>query len=235
MRYRGLNLALSHEIADDLVQGVDVPVEARAGDHGEGESLDEYQLREIMVRFRQELTETPPADAEIFEGRLAAATYPWFSGVPVEVLDDPSFWRYVALRHFWWFIAWREAEPISKGNYHNLVDARFPAEQIPLRLFLRAKAVAAGDDVALAGEIPKSTDFWRSHITRVRVGTAPTVARAFAEAKRDEKNLAQPLGTSKLREVAKRVNRMWSNVRLDTYDRDEARRFIDEMIEVDDK
>jgi hypothetical protein len=149
----------------------------------------------------------------------------------VEILDDPSFWRYLALRHFWWFISWREAEPISNGNYHNLVDARFTAEQIPLRLYLRAKAIDDDSDVALAGELPKSTDFWRSHITRVRVGTAPTVARAFAEAKRDEKKLTQPLNTSTLREVAKRVNRMWSNVRLDLYDKDEARRFISEMIE----
>lgn len=167
----------------------------------------------------------------MFEGRLAAALYGWFDSVPIEVLDDPGFWRYLSLRHFWWFIQWREADPIAKGNFANLVDATLPAEQIPLRLYLRAKSVAVDLDASLAGQIPKSTDFWRSHITRVRIASAPRMARSFAIAKRDEAVLGELLRTERIRRVAKRVNRMWSNVRLDVYDDKESSVLMTEIIE----
>ena len=231
MRYRTLGKATCQQMAADLVAGRHVSVEAKAGSEGTGLIVDEEALSTILRLFREELEANPPKDNEIFEGRLAAALYGWFESLPIEVLDDPGFWRYLSLRHFWWFIEWREAEPIEKGNFNNLVDATLPAEHIPLRLYLRAKAVVDGDDASLAGQIPKSTDFWRSHITRVRVASAPDMARAFAEIKRDEKELDAPLKTERVRRVAKRVNRMWSNVRLDMYDSAESKQLMKEIIE----
>jgi len=218
-------------MAADFVSGRHVSIDAKAGSEGTGDDVDEESLIEILRYYQMELETSPPKDNELFEGRLAAALFGWFDALPIEVLDDPGFWRYVSLRHFWWFIEWREAEPIDKGNFNNLVDATLPAEHIPLRLYLRAKAVADGEDASLAGEIPKSTDFWRSHITRVRVASAPAMARAFAETKRDEKFLDSPLKTERLRRVAKRVNRMWSNVRLDMYDSVESKKLMKEIVE----
>lgn len=225
-----MDVSVVQEIAATLIDGHRAVIESRADDVGEGPSLDEQPLRDIVASFEDELVDGDPGDREIFEGRLAAAVYPWLAQIPIEVLDDRGFWRYLAVRHFWWFISWREADPIGRGNYLALVDARSPAEQIPLRLFLRAKAVDHHGDVAIAGEIAQSTDFWRSHIVRVRVGSAPSLARAFAEAKRDEDVDVRPLSTTSLRETAKRVNRTWSNVRLDLYELDEARTFISSMI-----
>ena len=231
MRYRTLGKAICQQMATDFVAGRHVSIDARAGSEGSGTDVDEQSLTEILDQYRTELESNSPKDNELFEGRLAAALFGWFDSLPIEVLDDPGFWRYVSLRHFWWFIEWREAEPIAKGNFNNLVDATLPAEHIPLRLYLRAKAVAEGEDASLAGEIPKSTDFWRSHITRVRVASAPAMARAFAEMKRDEKALDSPLKTERLRRVAKRVNRMWSNVRLDMYDSVESKELMKEIVE----
>jgi len=231
VRYRSLDVSVVQEIAATLIDGHRAVIESRADDVGEGPSLDEQPLRDIVASFEDELADGDPGDREIFEGRLAAAVYPWLAQIPIEVLDDRGFWRYLAVRHFWWFIAWREADPIGRGNYLPLVDARSPAEQIPLRLFLRAKAVDHDGDVAIAGEIAQSTDFWRSHITRVRVASAPAMARAFAETKRDEKFLDSPLKTERLRRVAKRVNRMWSNVRLDMYDSVESKKLMKEIVE----
>ena len=231
MRYRTLGKAISQQMAADLVADRHVSIDAKAGSEGTGDDVDEESLIEILRYYRTELETNPPKDNELFEGRMAAALFGWFDSLPVEVLDDPGFWRYVSLRHFWWFIEWREAEPIAKGNFNNLVDATLPAEHVPLRLYLRAKAIADGEDASLAGEIPKSTDFWRSHITRVRVASAPGMARAFAEMKRDEKSLDSPLKTERLRRVAKRVNRMWSNVRLDMYDSAESKKLMKEIVE----
>lgn len=231
MRYRILSAAAVHQIASSLVAGEHASVDVHSVDRGDGSTVDEELLQETLEPFRQELSEGDPPDNEVFEGRLASAIHGWFDSLPIEVLDDRGFWRYLSVRYFWWFISWRESEPIKRGNFKNLVDATLPAEQVPLRLYLRARAIADGQDTALAGEIPKSTDFWRSHVVRVRVGTAPNVARALATAKRDEDSRGQSLKTERLRRVARRVNRMWSNVYLDLYDPAEGSKFIDEVIE----
>jgi hypothetical protein len=233
MRYRTLSVSATQQIAAQFVAGEHAAVEVHSVDHGEGSALDETPLISILDMYKRELEDDSPSDKEIFEGRLAAAIFSWLDSLPVEVLDDPGFWRYLSVKYFWWFVEWREQDPISRGNFDTLVDATLPAEQIPLRMYLRAKSIADGTDASLAGQIPKSMDFWRSHVVRVRVGSAPNIARAFAISKRDEEVLGQPLKTERLRRVARRINRMWSNVYLDLYDKEEGDRFVKEIIEAD--
>jgi len=230
MRYRVLSIAQSHEIVEILVAGGDFGVDAVALERGDGEQLDVGPLLSIVAAFEERISECGSSvDTEQFEGQLAAALHPWFSSIPIEVLDDPGLWRYLALKHFWWFTAHRESEPILRGNFKNLVDATLPAEQIPLRLYLRTRAIDVDGDVDLAGALPHSTDFWRSHINRVRLGSAPIVARALAEAKlADTKGR---LSTNPLRRVARRLNRTWANTNLDIYDQDDALHLIQEAIE----
>jgi len=228
MRYRALTVGQVHDIVEVLATGERYGVDAVALERGEGDTPDEEALTAILAEFGAELEKGDFGDGEIFEGRFAAALHPWFSSIPTEVLDDPGFWRYLAVRHFWWYTAHREAGPISEGNFKNLVDGTRPAEQIPLRMYLRTKSIDVDGDVALAGEIPKSTDFWRSHITRVRVGTAPVVARTFAEAKRDDTE--GRLKTDPLRRVARRLNRTWANTNLDVYEDEDAAALIAEII-----
>lgn len=230
MRYRALTVAQAHEIVEALAAGSDFGVDAVALERGDGEPLDERPLLAVINSFQESLDECGVSvDTEVFEGQLAAALHPWFTSVPIEVLDDPAFWRYLAVKHFWWFTAHREAEPILRGNFNNLVDATRPAEQIPLRLFLRTRSVDVDGDVDLAGALAQSTDFWRSHITRVRLGSAPIVARTFAEAKLADND--KRLTTNPLRRVARRLNRTWANTNLDMYNAEEARRLIEEVIE----
>lgn len=229
MRYRTLTVGQSHEIAAALAAASQYGIDSVAGERGDGVELDESELLVTISVFKTRLESGDNTDVEVFEGQLAAQLHPWFESIPIEVLDDPGFWRYLAVKHFWWYTAKREATPISKGNINNLVDATKPAEQIPLRLYLRTKAIDSDGDVALAGEISESTDFWRSHITRVRVGSAPVVARKFAEKKRDDDQ--RQLTTNPLRRVARRLNRTWANTNLDLYDEEDANRILDEIIE----
>lgn len=229
MRYRALTAAQSHEIVDVLSQGDNFGVKSVALERGDGEPFDEDLLQSLLEPFKSEMTKGDYGDAEKFEGRLAEALHELFKSVPVEVLDDRAFWRYLAVEHFWWYTAVRESEPIAKGNYRNLVDVSLPAEQIPFRLFLRTKAVDVDGDVAIAGEIAASTDFWRSHITRVRVSSAPRVARAFSIAKRDD--TAGNLNTTSVRKIARRLNRAWANTNLDTYSDEDAQIFLSELID----
>jgi len=229
MRYRSLTVGQSHEIAEALASGMQYGIDSVAVERGDGTELDESELLNVVGEFKERLEAGDDSDVEIFEGELAARLHPWFVTVPLEILDDPGFWRYLAVKHFWWYTSQREATPISKGNINNLVDSTKPAEQIPLRLYLRTSAVDSDGDVALAGEIKESTDFWRSHITRVRLGSAPVIARKFAERKRDDSE--RQLTTNPLRRVARRLNRTWANTNLDLYNEEDATKILDEIIE----
>jgi hypothetical protein len=83
-------------------------------------------------------------------------------------------------------------------------------------MYLRAKAVEA--DMSLASAVTRGTDFWRSHVIRVKTGSTPDLARAVTEQQRDDHMTVGPL-----REYAKRINRRWSNQVIYVLDADECR------------
>jgi hypothetical protein len=85
-------------------------------------------------------------------------------------------------------------------------------------MFLRARAVCEAGDCGLAQAIERGTDFWRSHVIRVKTGAKPGLARAVAEQQRDARMPVQ-----RLREYAKRINRRWSNEVIYLLDEDECR------------
>jgi hypothetical protein len=216
-------------IAALLVDGWSVSVDAQAQWSGTGETIDLSGLEAIVLASDADLANLESktgaaSDKEPFEGRLAAEIFPVLDALPTEVLDDPGFWRYLAVRYFWKFIAWREKEPIANGNVGTYIDAKRSTEQIPLRLFLRAKSV--GGDRHLCQSIPKSADFWRSHVIRVRTGSAESLARAFAHMHENDR-----MRTDELRRYARRLNRQWTNVQLGMYEQFEAEELIRELRE----
>jgi hypothetical protein len=227
MRYPTLPTARLADITARLIAGEAMAVENHAIWEGTGESIDFAALDDICDSVRADLAEhlangQISNDREPFEGRLAAEVFPYFDALPLETLDDPGFWRYLAADKFWWFIEWREADPISNGNVATYTDGNRNTEQIPLRLYLRAKSV--GGDQHLAQAIPSSTDFWRSHVIRVRTGTAEPLARAFATSQ-----VVDRMSTTVLRDYARRLNRMWTNVALGSYDDAAAQQLIEEL------
>lgn len=215
------------DLARTFLEGGSASVDAVATWQGDGPTIDFRDLDDVLNATEDDLRQlladgNPSSDREPFEGRLAANVYPHLASLPPEVLDDRGFWRYLAVSRFWWFIAWREQEPLAKGNIKSWVDANLPAEQVPLRLYLRAQAV--NGDAFLCQAIPKSTDFWRSHVVRVRVGSAPNLARAFAQMQAESR-----LATPELREYAKRLNRTWTNVVLSLYDAEDSADLVEDL------
>jgi len=186
---------------------------------GDGDEVDLAELGRIVAPFEQELAvDGAPGDWDPFEGRLAAGVHASMNDVPIQVLDDHQFWAYLSFRYFWWFTSRREAGPIANGNGLRYVQNRAPADAIPIRLFLRGQAALLAGDYRPASSLVRSADLWRSHVLRVRTGSAPTVTRAFVElqervAMRTERTL---------RPFARRLNRTWTNVLLHTYDEDRA-------------
>lgn len=84
-------------------------------------------------------------------------------------------------------------------------------------MYLRMTALGGSKYGSHASRLRRSTDFWRSHIFRVRSGSAPALVRAMVEFQHENS-----LKTRELREFAKRINRTWSNVLLNLYTQDEA-------------
>ena len=162
---------------------------------------------------------------EVFEGRAAGRVHMAMRDLPIAVLDDPGFWRYVSLAKFWWFIKFREAKPIAAGNHMTYVDGTRPTECVPLRMFLRAQAVREGDDYSLASSMDRATDFWRSHVLRVQTASAPALARSFARLQHEKQMPTE----SQLRPFARQLNRLWANVVLHGVDEAEATQLLDEI------
>ena len=230
MRYPTIPRSLTDSLVHQFLRGESPPLSASVVWSGSGDdvelghlTLTVQQLEEMFSEFRKS---NPKAKPEEFEGIAAGPLHQCLRDFPVAALDDPGFWRYVSLAMLWWFISVREEKAISRGNHMNYVDGLRPAECVPLRMFLRAQSIQDGDDYGLAASMPRAGDFWRSHIVRVRTGSAPPIARGFARLQSQVK-----MPTDDLRPFARRVNRLWTNVVLDRLDDVEASEVMQELYE----
>ena len=196
--------------------------------HGTGgdREVDYAPIADAAVSIRRRLAEVGEVkDRDAVEGWACGLVSAALGDVPVDVLDDEEFWSYLAVRYFWEFILWREASALTEGNVHKYFNGAGGADSIPLRLHLRAQAVRVEDrGHELASAVAQGTDFWRSHVLRVRLGRARPLARALATIQRDER-----MSTKVLRQVARRINRLWSNIVLYEYDETEGHRVISEI------
>lgn len=227
MRYPILTRSKTEGLARDLVRGDHTPNwELERSWIGSGLEIDLDPIGETMTQMRTAFEQRDAKGAsstpEAFEGRFAGDVHRALRELPIEALDDPGFWRYLSLAEFWWFVAIREAGAIARGNVMTYVDGG--KECVPFRMFLRGQAVRDGDDYALAGALPRSADFWRSHVLRVRTGTAPPLARAFARLQ-----LQRSMTSDEVRPFARRMNRLWTNVVFHTWSDDDCDQLLAEL------
>lgn len=212
-----------------MLQGARPAIEPFVYYQGIGDDIDLTAIGEAQILVHQELAYemshyTYDKDRDRLEGKAAVILYNSLHNINAAVLDDSGFWRYLSLKHFWHFIAWREEGAFKRDNFLKYVDGENYSEGVLNRMFLRVCALGGSRYGHLAWMLPHATDFWRSHILRVRTGTAPPVTRALVRKYGEER-----LNTEELREFAKRLNRLWTNVLLNTYSDHEARDLIDEL------
>lgn len=194
---------------------------------GSGERLVLSSIEEAATRVSQMLddlrSDGGSTDRDLLEGGATVPIHSALRDVDVVTLDDPGFWQYLALQHFWDFTCWREDEAFASGDpvkYLRYVDGAHPTECVVRRTFLRGQAVGGEDGYPLAS-IEKATDFWRSHVIRVSLGSSPTLTQAFASSHREDR-----LAWEELRQVARRLNRQVTNVVLPMVDADEASNMV---------
>ena len=165
-----------------------------------------------------------PKIQEQYESEICGKVHQAIKDLPYEILDDRKFWQYLSVQFFSVFITWRESEALKNGNILRYFRAT-GVECIPLRLYLRGQVVfESTGKYDLASAIPEGTDFWRSHILRVKTGRDRNIVRVLVEMQRDKRLL-----TKQLRSLARLINRMRANVFLSEYDVARGKSIVDEL------
>ncbi len=186
------------------------------------------RLLPLMNELHAAFLETPEAesDKDRFEGQVAGPLHSAVTAcdVPWEALDDPGFWRYLALTRFWWFVSWRE-KAFATGDarkYARYVDAKNQTVTVLVRTFNRGRLSIRDGNYDLAYEAPKATDLWQSHILGVNTSYSPEVTRALAD-----RYARDRLPARSLRAVARTMNRTNTNVVTIEYHPGEAADYVD--------
>tara|TARA_Y100000590_G_C15652854_1_gene989444 strand:+ start:514 stop:1239 length:726 start_codon:yes stop_codon:yes gene_type:complete len=167
---------------------------------------------------------------DLFEGQISGRIHQELAKFPIEVLDDPGFWRYLALTKFWWYAYWRHQEtfderPFPYEKCRVYLDATLSHETIPTRLFLRGQIALIDDaNYELAQSTEEVGDFWRSHVTRVLTWTSPRFTQMLLRSQKDDH-----MDTAKVRPFARRMNRRRSSIILDDYNDEESMELINEL------
>jgi len=222
MKYPVVSVSSCEAFADKKIRKQSPTVEETW--KGRGDTVDLSPIEELAEVVNERIRDVDEdVDKDQVEGEVAGDLYHALEDIPASVLDDPGFWRYLSIEYFWPFIAWREREPFEKGNYLKYLNGLTNTEAVLPRMYLRAKSVGP-HHTQLAGVLEQSADFWRSHVLRVRTGSAPALTRAFVRMQSNDRLMTDPL-----RDFARSLNRVWSNIQLHLYDEDQSDQLIREL------
>jgi len=230
MRYPTVDESKLAEIAPKLLEKTPIAIATELSWVGTGEEVDLDLIGDLVAASRSAIRNEKrgPLARDRIEGELSGLLHRSLRDVPPEVLEDPGWWRVLSVK-LWVFVVWREEGAFDSHDYRRYrqyIDGKLPSECVPLRMFLRAAIARVGDDYSLASAVSRGADLWRSHILRVRTGTAPALARAFVQ-----QQVENRMTTDELRPFASRLNRLWPNVVLNLYSEDEARDLLVELRE----
>ena len=233
MRYPVLSRAVAAEVVQELIRGEQPELDAFVTWEGSGPKLNSEpfagtaaSLREALKTF--EMSDAK-ADADMFEGQASPAIHEMLAGLPLAIIDDPGFWHYLSLVHFWWLAQWRHPSAFESNDpalYLRYVDGVLTTECVLSRMYLRAQIAEIDGDYSLTTAVAQGPDFWRSHILRVSTGASPPLSRALL---REQSERRMP--TDQARALARDLNRISSNVVLSIYDEEDAATLLTELRE----
>ncbi len=211
MRYPVITASDLKQHFDSLLARQVEDLRGFAGEQGHGPYFDVISLEKELAPIVATVTDSGISledhDQDQIEGTMSIFLFDALSGVPTYVLDDPEFWAYLATGFLWPFVRWREPpEHRDIHRYRLYIDGRSNTECVPLRMFIRARALDRAGVREMAGVIPGAVDFWRSHVIRVRTGSCPKLVRALVKQQASDR-----MATVPVRAYAKRINRRWSN------------------------
>jgi hypothetical protein len=236
-RYPTISKSDLYPVASRLLRGesIDWDNETIVVWQGSGSPIGLEDFDALCQTFDEELAEHRQSlkgkdqRHDVLEGKISGRLHHELSKLSVQILDDPGFWRYLALKNFWNYILWRHSETFEEGNpakYGVYIDGTDAEEAIPVRLYIRGHIALDGGIYDLASsDTDADGDFWRSHITRVRTWIYPSLARALVKSHKTKRM------TNELREFAKRMTRRRASLVLTAYDDADAAALIRELRE----
>lgn len=122
------------------------------------------ELRESDKRFNRVL-ENKDRSFDVYEGLGSALTHEILKELPIEILVNEGFWRYVANTYLFELITWRH--PTLGNNNFGLEGGRQFLRCFPYRMFIRgdiAYRQSGGKDYNLAHLDGIGQDQWASHV-----------------------------------------------------------------------
>lgn len=234
MRYPTLSPAATAEHAALLLAGHELDPTEHVVVQGSGPDVVLDPLAVLGEQLCSEASELDRSsgrvDRDRFEGSASGRLHALVADLPIAVVDDPGFWAYLTVVHFWGLVTWREAPAFASndpGRYLRYIDGRSTTECVLTRMALRARICAVGTDSSLASAIPFGADFWRSHILRVAVSGAPAIARAFAREQAQNR-----MATEELRDFARALNRVTTNLVPQMLDDDDSLELVNGLRQV---
>jgi len=233
MRYPVLSRAVAAEVVQELIRGEQPELDAFVTWEGSGPKLNSEPFADTAASLREALKtfemSDAKADADMFEGQASPAIHEMLAGLPLAIIDDPGFWRYLSLVHFWWLAQWRHPSAFESNDpalYLRYVDGVLTTECVLSRMYLRAQIAEIDGDYSLTTAVAQGSDFWRSHILRVSTGASPPLSRALL---REQSERRMP--TDQARALARDLNRISSNIVLSIYDEEDAAALLTELRE----
>jgi hypothetical protein len=230
VKYPSVSLDDLEHVSGQLLQDASTNIESSIRWVGDGDEIDLTAItalgRTIAVELAQ-LDPQPPTVGDEAEGKHAGDVHAALVDIPLRILDDPGFWRYLGATHLWSFTVARQRSTFETGDwmkYRKYVDGRTRAECVPLRMFIRGQIALRGLDYSLASAVSAATDLWRSHIVRIRTSYSPVLAQGLIR-----QQVPTKMSTDDLREHAKRITRVASNVLLHLYDEKEVDTLLAEL------
>lgn len=202
---------------------------------GEGDEFVDAPVVELTARLNKlmkKLGDSPKKGTKQtiqLESDAAVAVHDTLKQYAPAILMDLDFWAYLALSPLERFVAWRYAVgpgPIPASGMANFGAVK-RSENLLFRLWSRAELVydvkhADPYTVARRG----SVDFWRSHVLRQNFCNARTFARGFVLFQYPDGKKSESLGIQEIRELAKRVRRLRSNVVFEILDDEQVGKML---------
>lgn len=146
-----------------------------------------------------------------YEGMAASIVHQNLKDLPIEILADEDFWRFVAIVSMFEICAWRH-ESLGNNNF-GLTGGRGFLRCLPYRMFIRADIAhryADGTSYGLTSAHGSLVDQWASHVLAQQYGMVPKLVKVMLEQFEDIRKRKVKKPTDVDREIAKELRQIRS-------------------------
>lgn len=232
MQYPTISVHSYQRYINELREGSPLENRPEAVLRGQGEEpflRVRAELLRILDEWKKSLKSIGDSSAkkEELEAKLSGEVFRVLEDLPVTLLTDSDFWRYLSCEYFFQFTLWRDGEGCALASF-GASSSSVSFDCVPFRMFNRGLiAFTISDDMNDLdyAEIP-GTDLWRSHILRVLTSYSASMTQVILDYFE-----AGKLPTAVVREVAKRLRKARANVVFEVLDYHEAELIIKREIE----